>query len=189
MIDFREKHPIRTCNKKYKTYRSYKPYLAKDFNNRCGYTDCPDFWFGGSGTFHIDHFIAQAKGSDSDKIDYENLVYSCSYVNILKSDDDGRKYLDPCKENLNEHFYRNNSGEIFPKEDSSKAKYMYNRLKLYLLRYSIIWKLEKICERMEKLSEINVAHLSKSDSDELNSALADLARSFSEYKKYLSRNQ
>lgn len=55
-MNFRDKQPIRTCVKKYANYKSYKPYLAKDFFNRCGYTDCSDFWFGGMNNFHIDHF-------------------------------------------------------------------------------------------------------------------------------------
>lgn len=31
MMNFRDKQPIRTCVKKYANYKSYKPYLAKDF--------------------------------------------------------------------------------------------------------------------------------------------------------------
>ena len=46
--NFRNEHPKRTFEKTYAKYGSYKPHLAKDFFNRCGYTDCPDFWFGGT---------------------------------------------------------------------------------------------------------------------------------------------
>ena len=53
---FRYNSPARTCVKIYTNYRSFKQYLAADFNSRCGYTDCPDFWFGGKNNFHIDHF-------------------------------------------------------------------------------------------------------------------------------------
>lgn len=89
MMNFRDKQPIRTCVKKYANYKSYKPYLAKDFFNRCGYTDCSDFWFGGMNNFHIDHFKPWKKYPQNPllKTDYQNLVYCCSYVNILKSDD------------------------------------------------------------------------------------------------------
>lgn len=189
MIDFRERRPNRTCDKIYSNYRRYKSYLAKDFNNRCGYTDCPDFWFGGPRAFHIDHFIPQSKGPDASKNDYGNLVYTCSYVNILKSDDSEINYLDPCEEDYNNHFYRNKSGEIFPRETSRKAKYMHSRLKLYLARYSIIWMLEKISDRMDRLAEIDVSCLDSAEHDEVTNALAELTRAFVEYRKYLSCNQ
>ena len=58
---FRELSPKRTYTKVYKNYRSYKPYLAKDFNECCGYTNCHHSWFGGMSNFHIDHFKAKSK--------------------------------------------------------------------------------------------------------------------------------
>ncbi|HEY4543626.1 MAG TPA: hypothetical protein VIG40_03185 [Tissierellaceae bacterium] len=188
MIDFREKHPVRICKEKYKTYRRYKKDLAKDFNYRCGYTDCPDFWFGGSRNFHIDHFMPSSKYPDLET-EYGNLVYACSYVNILKSDDDGNKYLDPCDDNLNEHFFRDISGKIFPRDSSQKAQYMYERLKLYLSRYSIIWNLERIRERMCKLHEVRGKLTDQDDLNDVNSLISDLNEAFLGYIDYLSVEQ
>jgi len=152
---FRESQPQRTCAKNYKGYRSFKPHLASDFNYRCGYTDCSDFWFGGQDCFHIDHFIPWKNypAQPNLKTDYSNLVYSCSYVNILKSNDEG-DYIDPCTVDYNLHFTRDNNGNIQPIPGSAPAKHMYKKLKLYMSRYQIIWMLDRLLTTMDKLKEL-----------------------------------
>lgn len=187
---FRIKAPTRTCQEKYKVYGRYKPYLAKDFNNRCGYTDCPDFWFGGVGNFHIDHFIPWKKhpAKPSLKTDYNNLVYCCSYVNILKSDDE-TAYLDPCNVDYNNHFSRSSYGEIQPNKGSAEAVYMYGKLKLYLKRYQIIWMLEKIFEKMEQIKNAIDSTHNEQYKNALKITMSDLTCIMLEYKKYLSDNQ
>jgi hypothetical protein len=132
-------------------YRDYKESLSKDFNERCGYTDCPHFWFGGKRNFQIDHFQPISKHPELET-KYFNLVYSCSYVNRAKSNDVGN-YIDPCDTDYNEHFYRNGLGNIFPKEGSASGNYMYTKLKLYLKRYGVIWVLEQLKERKEILRQ------------------------------------
>jgi hypothetical protein len=147
---FRNNHPSRTCVKKYANYGDYKPYLATDFFKRCGYTDCSDFWFGGSNTFHIDHFIPWKKypAKPELKTDYQNLVYCCSYVNILKSDDE-TNYIDPCNEDFNDHFGRSSFGVIIPL--TPVATYMHKKLKLFMQRYQIIWMLDELLAKMKRL--------------------------------------
>lgn len=146
---FRLKHPSRTYTGVVQSnYRNYKTHLIKDFNGRCGYTDCSDRWFGGSKNFHIDHFLPWKQHENHPtnlKLDYSNLVYSCSYVNILKSDDTNT-YLDPCNNDLNSHFYRDQHGTIFPNPNSPTAVYMHKKLKMGLSRYQIIWVLDRLCE-------------------------------------------
>ena len=186
MINFRIKQPKRTYTGKYSNYREYKPYLSEDFNHRCGYTDCIDSWFGGVDCFHIDHFLPKKKYIHL-ATDYSNLVYSCSYVNILKSDDEG-KYLDPCNEDYNQHFYRDEFGHIFPNPDSPNAIYMYSKLKLYLNRYSIIWTLEQIEKKLKKLTEIKKNVNKESEINEINNLITDLLKSFFKYKDYLTNN-
>lgn len=183
MRPFRTLHPKRTYSKVHSNYRDYKPYLANDFNHRCGYTDCNDFWFGGKNNFHIDHFIPWKGKPNSEtlKCDYQNLVYCCSYVNIAKSNDEGN-YLDPCNIDFNNHFFRNDVGEISPYQNSPQAVYMYSKLKLYLKRYHIIWLLDQLDMRMEELTkqiEIN------GKSEELCSLLTDITIEYSKYKIYL----
>ncbi|WP_145962309.1 HNH endonuclease signature motif containing protein [Pectobacterium peruviense] len=187
---FRLQTPKRTCVKSYKIYGSYKPYLAKDFYNRCGYTNCPDFWFGGKGNFHIDHFIPWKKHPTQPnlKTDYSNLVYCCSYVNILKSDDE-TAYLDPCNEDYNNHFLRDDYGNILANKKSVKAVYMHNKLKLYLKRYQIIWMLENLFSRMEAVKEAIQQSPDGQQKEELKYAMSDLACVMLDYKKYLSENQ
>jgi hypothetical protein len=183
---FREKTPVRTCTEKYNTYQSYKKYLVEDFSHRCGYTDCPDKWFGGSSTFHIDHFIPWKKHPENPalKNDYQNLVYCCSYVNILKSNDEGG-YLDPCKEDYNKHFFRDTRGRIYPIKSSISAKYMHKKLKLFLQRYQIIWILDNIDRRMLKIRKVLDELPEGKNKTELFIMQGQLGNYLNEYLNYL----
>ncbi len=190
MQKFREHAPSRKCKVKFTDYRRYKEFLQNDFNHRCGYTDAPDIWFGGKNAFHIDHFVPWKNHPTKPflKTDYNNLVYCCSYVNILKSNDEGN-YLDPCDNDLNEHFYRDAYGHIFPRKDSPQAIYMYHKLQLGMERYAIIWSLSSLYEKMERLKfAINKIP----DGNKKNKALkimGELAMEFIDYLKYLSLKQ
>ncbi|WP_156424177.1 hypothetical protein [Myroides odoratus] len=185
--NFRNQTPVRTFDKRYQRYRSYKKPLAKDFNNRCGYTDCPDFWFGGKNTFHIDHFKPISK-NPALETDYSNLVYCCSYVNILKSDDEG-DYIDPCNTDFNEYFERDNDGTILPKAGLKEANYMHSKLQLHLRRYSLIWKLDEMYVKILKLQEqINNPKNIKIQKD-LKILNSDLSEEFFTYLKYLKKEQ
>lgn len=187
MNTFRDHSPKRTCSKVYKNYRDYKPYLAADFANRCGYTNCPDTWFGGIDNFHIDHFVPWKKYPELPNLetDYSNLVYSCSYVNISKSNDEGQ-YLDPCDEDYNKHFFRDTYGNIIPHAQSAKAVYMHKKLKLYLKRYQIIWMLDKLEAKLQELSELRQSKtLTDKVSNKINAMIADLVQEYFQYRKYL----
>lgn len=186
-INFRKISPIRTCTKSYANYRSYKPFLAKDFNNRCGYTDCSDIWFGGKNSFHIDHFKPWKKNLAL-KTTYSNLVYCCSYVNILKSDDES-DYLDPCDVDFNAHFERDVNGNILPKTSSALAIYMHKKLKLYLKRYQIIWKLDELVSRMGKLKTAINNPINKPIQQKLLILQGELGNELTTYIDYLRSNQ
>jgi len=185
--NFRDKNnpPKRTCKKTYASYRSFKPYLADDFNSRCGYTDCPDSWFGGRRTFHIDHFKPKSINPNLETA-YSNLVYCCSYVNILKSDDEG-DYLDPCDVDYNEHFEREIDGSILP--ITNEAKYMFKNLKLGMNRYKIIWMLDSLYIKMKKVKVL----IEKEKNEELKNNLlitqGELANLLIEYWDYLTVSQ
>lgn len=184
-IEFRKNSPQRTCKEVFNNYRKYKPFLRDDFKKKCGYTYCSDFWFGGSRTFHIDHFKPKSKFPELETT-YSNLVYCCSYVNILKTDDE-KEYLDPCDTNYNEHFERNVEGNIFPKKDSNRANYMYGKLKLYLKRYQIIWMLDELSERIDLLGEIIEKDVNVSD--DIRNTYIELNLKFHKYRKFLSQEQ
>lgn len=177
---FREVPPERNyTGKKLSDYRQYKDFLARDFKNRCGYTHCLDFWFGGKTNFQIDHFKPKSKFPDLET-EYNNLVYSCSYVNRAKSNDDG-SYLDPVDEDYNAHFYRDELGNIYPREGSEAARYMYIRLKLYLKRHSIIWMLEQLEQKMLLLQQL----IEDLDNPEAKDLYLAVSFKYNDYKKYL----
>lgn len=145
---FRTTSPVRTYTGHRADYHAYKDNLAIDFNHRCGYTDCQDHWFGGQRTFQIDHLKPWSKYEHL-KTAYKNLVYCCSYVNRAKWDDDSPNYLDPCDNDYNEHLYRDGDGIIHGK--SEQGQYMVKHLGLSLKRYAIMWNLERLEERIDKL--------------------------------------
>lgn len=190
MNKFRENQPKRTFTKTYVDYTSYKAPLAKDFNNRCGYTDCFDFWFGGVKSFHIDHFIPWKNYPKNPqlKTDYKNLVYCCSYVNILKSNDE-TNYLDPVDVDFNKHFTRDKNGNILPVASSAAAKYMFSKLKLYLKRYQVIWMLDRIHIKMKELKQKIESTVDSKLKQELLILNGELGMLMTEYLEYLEKNQ
>ena len=187
---FRENHPTRQYGGTYANYRSYKPHLAADFSKRCGYTDCPDSWFGGINNFHIDHFIPWKTYPHLPnlKTDYQNLIYCCSYVNILKSNDEG-EYIDPCNEDFNVHFSRDDVGNIVPNPDSPNAIYMYKKLRLFMRRYQIIWLLENLHNKMllltPKIEQTKDAEKRK----DLLVTMGELGMEMTKYLEYLKKHQ
>ena len=176
---FRTVWPIRTCTKKYMDFHKYKKCLINDFHHRCGYTDGSDMWFGGKNTFQIDHIKPKSKYPELEN-DYSNLVYCCSYVNRSKWEDDSPNYLDPCKEDFNIHFERDQYGRIVPK--TPQGKYMAEHMQLYLLRYAIIWNLDRLTDRIKRLREIT-------PTNEVKELLNELHAEFFNYIQYLGAYQ
>ena len=176
---FRTVAPIRTCTKKYSDFHKYKKYLADDFYHKCGYTDCSEMWFGGKGTFQIDHIRPKSKYPELEN-DYSNLVYCCSYVNRAKWDDDSPNYLDPCTEDFNNHFERDDYGRIVPK--TPQGEYMAEHMLLHLLRYAIIWSLDQLTDRIDRLREVR-------QTEEVKALLLELCLEKEDYLKYLAANQ
>lgn len=160
---FRRKQPNRTLNvNKCNNYRHYRPQLRLDFNTRCGYCDSKeDLATLGNAQFHIDHFAPKKKFPSLEN-EYSNLIYSCSRCNIAKNDDwissspntpvvDNKGYIDPCAVDYNDHFDRDNHGNIIG--ITQVAIYMIGKLKLYRIEYGIIWALEQIDITMDILEQ------------------------------------
>jgi HNH endonuclease. len=147
-IKYRMKHPKRTFLDKYDNYKKYKQPLMEDFNHRCGYCDAIDTWLGGSRFYHIDHFKPKSLFPHLET-EYSNLVYSCPYCNIFKSndwvEDEGAGYIDPCHEEYSNHFFRDRFGNIQP--ETKQGSFISKKLHLYLIRHSVLWNLA----RLEKL--------------------------------------
>ena len=187
-------HPIRKCEKKYSSYRSYKKYLAEDFNYKCGYCDDYHFWSGGAGSYHIDHFAPKSKFPELET-DYNNLVYSCPFCNRAKSDDwvtdDPEKsivgdegYIDPCDPTYHEHLTRNEKGEIVPK--TKIGYYMYKKLKLYLRRHMLIWNLTELQSLMEEVGDKLNSDIEDIEKEkEIKDLYIELSMEFQNYLTYL----
>lgn len=183
-IPFRDTKPFRSyTGKDLSDYHGYKDFLETDFNQRCGYTHCHQFWFGGKRSFQIDHFKPKQHFPELEN-KYSNLVYSSSYINRAKWNDVGN-YLDPCDTDYNEHFYRDGLGNIYPEKDSEAANYMYRKLKLYLKRYGIIWMLDQLEQRMYLLQEL-IEGTGNSEAKEL---FIEVSFRYNNYKKYLKAEQ
>lgn len=155
--------PVRSyTGNKWHTNKTNKKYLAIDFKNRCAYCDDLDKIYGGSDLYHVEHFAPKEKFPEL-KYKYDNLLYSCSYCNLSKNDDwpsdnseinvvDNQGYIDPCLEEYNKHLDRNDeTGEIYYKTEL--GKYMYNHLKLYLKRHSIIYMMDKLQSKICELED------------------------------------
>lgn len=155
---FRNDTPKRRLNRKEcKHYTSYKKTLKEDFNSRCGY--CDDIDFQKVRNFTIDHFIPQNPLGFSHNIApnyYYNLVYSCGYCNISKtnkwptndpalSNDGNIGFIDPVENDYTNLYQRDVNGKIHPVDSTNNlANYIIKELKLWLPIHQKMWKLEQI---------------------------------------------
>ena len=147
--------PQRTCTKIEKNYKNYKEDLRGDFNQRCGYCDDWDYYYGGKRIYHIDHFKPHSISKFLPlKHEYSNLVYSCPFCNISKSNkwQDINGFIDPCNKEYDNHIKRDNSGKII--YISSQGEYIWKNLKLYLRRHELLWILDKLENQKNKLDNI-----------------------------------
>ena len=182
---FRTFIPVRTCTNQYTVYTRYKSILKKDFNGRCGYTDSPDNWFGGSKCFHIDHFKPKDQFPEL-SCSYSNLVYCCSHVNNKKSNKIGL-FLDPCDVDMNDHFFRDDHANICAKETSAEAQFMMKELALNQRRYGLIWQLEQLQLKLEEITVLLDKHLNLETKEELIllRLYKETSSMFQKYFKYL----
>ncbi|CAC9538139.1 hypothetical protein [uncultured Gammaproteobacteria bacterium] len=161
MSNVQKQKPSRTCTKTYSSYRSFRSYLADDFNHRCGYCDDPDIHYGQTISYHIDHFKPKSKFPDLET-NYSNLVYSCPYCNGAKSDKwqevDG--FIDPCDNEYDKHLERTDKGKITCV--TQRGQYIVENLRLYLKRHELIWSLAILEWQKQQLNQINTI-----DSNEL----------------------
>ena len=180
----KEYRPNRTCNLTYSNYRRFKVHLREDFHRRCGYCDSFDKWSGGSRYYHVDHFKPKKHFPELER-DYSNLIYACSYCNIFKSDDwpseDVGRYIDPCEEDYNDYFSRDNDGTITC--TSEQGEYMYKKLHFYLIRHSVIWNLTRIFKLLKEIDGVLYAADLSSDVriQKLKERQIELAHEFIHY--------
>ena len=156
-LPFRDITPLRRARRREcKHYTSYKKTLREDFLYRCGY--CNDSDKRKFRSFAIDHFVPKNPRDFIHAIKpnyYYNLVWSCSYCNLAKSDkwptknasvhnDGSTGFVDPVSDEYNDLFFRDENGCIIPNDDHEIASYIKEELKLWLPIHSLNWKLEKL---------------------------------------------
>lgn len=153
--DFKKHTITRKCDKEYKDYHGYKPYLKKDFNNRCAYCNMHDEWIMPL-PFQIDHFIPRASfekaGRNDLDNDYQNLMYSCPICNRLKSDAfsgeittdkiQNPHFYNPVDIDYNTIFTRDEMGRIQSQDELGKD--MIKRLQLYRPTKQMAWFLDEL---------------------------------------------
>ena len=160
--------------------------MQEDFHKKCCYTDSSEQWFGGITKMEIEHFRPKSKFPEL-TTSYSNLAYCCSFANRAKSNDyDEKMYLDPCDVDYNEHFSRDDQGNIVPHTD--QAKYMYKKLKLYLERYGIMWMLSALQEKMQILNKRIDEMRDGSEKENLLALHYKLSKDFQTYLNYLALN-
>lgn len=149
-------------NRNYKN-PEVKKQLAKDFYCCCGYCGDSHHYLGGISNYHIDHFAPKSKFEHLKDV-YGNLVYSCPYCNISKSNKwvgssaeewvvDNIGFIDPCAKEYSNHLGRKNDGSIYYK--TQIGQYIYQELRLYLERHKIIYQLSELNETI-KLYDIKI---------------------------------
>lgn len=157
--------PIRShTGEKWITNSSNKKYLAKDFDNRCGYCDDWDRYSGGYNAYHVEHFAPKEKFKHL-RHTYDNLLYCCPYCNMSKSNKwvgataeesivGNEGFIDPCTDEYYDHIFRDNYGNIGYL--TPLGRYIFFELKLYLKRHSIIYNLDQLrLRRIALQSKIN----------------------------------
>lgn len=161
--DFKEHEIKRTCQRTYEKPSGYRPYLKKDFHNRCCYCNMPQNLI--TSPFHVDHFIPckEFKGKrDTLWTDYENLMWSCPKCNLSKGDKYkgdlmgsreivNELFYNPVVMDYNEIFYRNEYGGI--DSDDEKGREMIKRLKLYRPIHNLAWLVEHLEVLWKRLEE------------------------------------
>ena len=208
MINFRKNTPTRRANpSSQRDYKEYRSELKEDFGGRCGYTDCADRWWGVK--FQVDHFAPlHPRVADEHKqafingeLQYTNLVYACPQFNNAKlsywasnAPDkpivEGIGLLDPCDNDYNDYFERTDTGRIIAKNGNVLARHMIDRLKLYLFRYELYWRMEELLERTDKLhAYAEDDAIMAAYGDEINSMIISLSKEWNDYFKYIGINQ
>lgn len=161
--NFKEHEIKRTCQKIYEKPSGYRPYLEKDFHDRCCYCNMPQNLI--TSPFHVDHFIPCKvfKGKrDTLWTDYENLMWSCPKCNLSKGDKYQGDFMstlgivnelfyNPTVIDYNEIFYRNEYGGI--DSDDEKGREIIKQLKLYRPIHNLAWLVEHLEILWGKLDE------------------------------------
>lgn len=167
---FREHQVERTCKEHFDKYPKYKPYLRKDFQDRCCYCNMHSDLL--TISYHVEHFIPikvfEGK-KDSLLTEYENLMWACPKCNLSKGDKykgdfensskiENELFYNPVEVDYNDIFFRNEIGGI--DSEDAKGREMIKILKLYRPIHNLAW----LIERLEKLA-LNLEQAAEAETD------------------------
>ncbi|WP_159729489.1 HNH endonuclease [Sphingobacterium sp. 18053] len=189
MIPFRQETPKRRDIKtKVTKYSDHKNDLKLDYKCRCGYCNDIDVWR--TTWYEIDHFVPQKYLKTIEETDYSNLVYACRSCNNSKrahwptenefihhKNDVG--FIDPCNDEYEKQFQRDNKGRILHK--TLLGKWMYYKLKLHKPQHEIIWQIEELDTLIEECEKF----LENFHNEALKERLLYLYREYRNYTKQL----
>lgn len=174
----------------WQTNRGNKKRLIVDFDHRCAYCDDLDKYSGGSKMYHVEHFAPKDKFPKLEFC-YDNLLYSCPYCNISKSNkwpsDDSainvvgnEGFVDPCTDEYEKHLRRYQNGEIY--YTTELGKYMFYGMKLYLQRHQLIYNLGRIHTKLKEVKkEIHKREQVHKPTEDLKELYKELCVTFYEY--------
>ena len=190
-IEIKYEKPIRLYSgEMWKTNKSNKQRLAIDFKHRCAYCDDLDKHGGGYNSYHVEHFAPKEKFSNLE-FTYDNLLYSCPFCNLSKSNKwisedhsisvvNNKGFLDPCEDEYYIHLKRGKNGNIV--YTTELGKYIYEELKLYLKRHEVIFNLERISNKIKEVEmKINEKDVNKQKKEILEVLFRDLCVTFYRY--------
>lgn len=158
-MKFRETTPKRqNITKEVSDYHEHKINLQKDFRGHCGY--CNDRDWPRREFFEIDHFVPKVMLTTIKDTDYSNLAYSCRSCNNAKRkkwptgkehihNDGNQGWIDPCCDEYDKQFEREENGKIIPV--TPLGKWMYDELKLHKRQHQILWNIEQLDETLKAL--------------------------------------
>lgn len=185
--NFRNFRITKTCSKTLKPYQAYKPYLKKDFHDRCAYCNTLDFIIAPL-PYHIDHYIPKKIFNSKRpelETNYDNLMYSCPKCNRKKGDlykgditvekIENELFYNPVEVDYNEVFYRDEYGTI--NSEDEKGRNMINLLELYKPIYNITWLLDEILTTKQKIEN----KLTQNIKQEVRQKLEDALRQLKDY--------
>jgi uncharacterized protein (TIGR02646 family) len=191
----RDRPPVRRDAQPKDAYHKYRAELREDFNNSCGYCGDSDERCDKS-IFHIDHFAPKSLFPELG-LAYTNLVYSCRYCNVSKSNhwigvdasvsnNGAAGFIDPCSTEYEINLGRSSSGRIYAK--TIVGSYILKRLKLGLLRHELLWQSRRIRQLRGQVDDLIQALEARGEGDhsryiELLRRYLELSRKIDEYER------
>lgn len=192
-IQFKTHKIIRNCNKNYKDYHDYKPFLKVDFVGRCAYCNMNDEWLLPL-PYQIDHFIPRVAfekaGRKDLDTDYKNLMYSCPICNRLKggvfsgdvpaTEIKNPHFYNPVDKDYNTLFYRDEKGHIM--SDDELGQRMIKQLQLYRPTKQMAWFLDELKEVRDMIAVRTKQEQDSEKRERLNLAKTNLESAL--YRKH-----